>query len=146
MGPIAAVSSIVSLGEVLSYLADKTWKQTVELEKKLDEACVYLKELYKAAKKLDDSLIVVNASYKRHFEKLRKIVWGKGKKDWDDFDDEEKLITQNTILLAQLLFELCKVKLILKDEVSEYDLVNDDVIDKVTQETDNILRTKKLYI
>lgn len=146
LGPIAAVSSIVSLGEVLSYLADKTWKQTVELEKKLDEACVYLKELYKAAKKLDDSLIIVNASYKRHFEKLRKIVWGKGKKDWDDFDDEEKLITQNTILLAQLLFELCKVKLILKDEVSEYDFVNDDVIDKVTKETDNILRTKKLYI
>lgn len=145
-GPVFGTMTVNSLGDLLSYTADRMWKQTVDLEKKLDEACVYLKEIYKTAKKLDDSLIIVNASYKRHFEKLRKIVWGKGKKEWSEFTDEEKMITQNTILLAQLLFELCKVKLLLKDEVLEQDLINDEVVDKVTQETGDILRSKKLYI
>ena len=36
------------------------------------------------------------------------------KTDWDDFTENERIATQNAVLLVGLLYQMCKVKLVNK--------------------------------
>lgn len=134
------------VGGSLSDKADDAWAQMLKAENEINEICGYLNELYTAASKFNNSLITVNACYQRHFEKLKRIVIGKGKILWNDFTEEEKIITENTALLVGLLFKMCKTKLVFKDEVTDSNIVNEYAINKTMQDAKTFLTDKGLYI
>ena len=45
---------------------------------------------------------------------MTNIVTMSGHKDWNRFTNEEKKVTENTVLLVGLLYSMCKVELVLK--------------------------------
>ena len=115
-------------------------------EKEINEKCEYLEELTESAKKFDDSLIVVSASYKRQLEKLKRITEQKKKRNWEEFKEEEKTICRNISVLVDILLRLCSIKLIIKDEITECDLVNIYAVEKNVEEARYFLRVNNLFI
>ncbi len=106
-------------GSSLSNKADKAWDIMKNNEKIINEITEYLNVLYENAEKFKASLVSVNRIYRKNLKDLRDIVELKGKRDWNEFTREEKLITENTVLLVQLLYSMCKVQLVLKSSEKE---------------------------
>ena len=57
-------------------------------------------------------LNLTNETYTEYLEKLRDLVLKKNKTDWDSFTEEERLLTQRTTLLIQLLYKMCTLNLV----------------------------------
>lgn len=127
-------------GSSLSNKADEAWAQMKEAEGEIDKICLYLDQLFNSAEKFYDTLIKVNKIYCEHFEKLRAIVEVDGRTDWNMFTSEEKVMTQNTALLVSVLFNMCKVKLVLvaKNE-TDSNKVNSVQIDKSIADANKVL-------
>ena len=68
------------------------------------------------AAKYTDSLNAVYKKYLEYFNFVSHVVNSMNKTDWDDFSQNEKIATQNTVLLVGLLYQMCKVKLVNKAE------------------------------
>lgn len=134
------------VGGSLSDKADEAWAQMLKAENEVNEICSYLNELYCVAMNFNNSLITVNACYQRHFEKLKRIVVEKRKVFWDDFTEEERTITENTVLLVGLLFKMCKTKLVFKDEVTDNNIVNEYAVNKTIQDAKKFIADNGLYI
>ena len=133
-------------GNSFSKKADEAKIQMLKEEKEINEKCEYLEELTESAKKFDDSLIVVSASYKRQLEKLKRITEQKKKRNWEEFKEEEKTICRNISVLVDILLRLCSIKLIIKDEITECDLVNIYAVEKNVEEARYFLRVNNLFI
>lgn len=132
-------------GSSVSSKADEAWAQMRKAEKEIDRICEYLDSLESAANKFIETLKRVNKVYTRHLELLAEIVAIKGKTDWYEFTPEEKHITENTVLLVGLLYEMCKVKLVQQAE-NENDLntINHADIDKNIADAENFMRNRNL--
>ncbi|SCI86126.1 Phage-related minor tail protein [uncultured Clostridium sp.] len=118
-------------GSSLSNKADEAWSQMKKAEKEINQICLYLKDLSKTALKFEKALSSVNKIYRNHLNTLTFIVETNKKTDWNDFTTEEKLLTENTALLVNLLFNMGKVKLVLASEnENEYNKVNFEEVDK----------------
>lgn len=76
---------------------------------------LFKKELHSAAEKFNNSLKIVELNYKDHMNNLENIVMINNKTDWEYFTQDEKIITENTVLLVALLYRMCKVKMVLED-------------------------------
>ena len=101
-------------GGKLSDKADKAWAQMKKAEGKINNICNYLVDLYSTSNKYYETLFKVNGIYERHLNCLKSIVTVLGHTDWNTFTPEEKKITENTVLLVGLLYNMCKVELVLK--------------------------------
>lgn len=101
-------------GSSLSSKADKAYGEMLLAEKEIDKICRYLNQLNKAAKQYNDVMANVNGIYRRHLNALDAIININKKNDWLDFTQHERLVTQNAVLLVQLLYKMCQVKLVLK--------------------------------
>lgn len=127
----------------VSEKAEEAEKQMLAAEKEINEICDYLVELLFYAKRFDDILTKVNAAYKAHVWNLKKIIEVDKKYDWDEFSDAEKLITENTVLLVGLLYNMCKVQLVLKSEKNDgLNKVNISAIDRTIIDANNFLTEK----
>lgn len=127
-------------GSSLSDKADEAWRQMMKAEEEIDSICAYLESLHDVAKKYCASLLKVDKVYDDHLEKLKYIVEGKGKTDWRMFTDEEKLITENLVLLVSVLFNMCKVELVLvNDEEDEINKVNINEAEKSIKDANKAL-------
>ena len=83
--------------------------------------------------------------YKEHLEALTNIVDVNKKNDWVDFTDDEKLLTENTVLLVGLLFNMCKVKVVLKSQSeSEINKINHEKINNSIANSEAFLNDRKL--
>lgn len=77
--------------------------------------------------------------------KLTDIVEVKRKTDWNTFSNEERLITENTALLVNLIFNMGKVQLVLVSEnETEANRVNTEVVDKSISESEMFLSKRGL--
>ena len=103
-------------GESLSEKADEAWSQMKSAEEKINKICKYLLSLRQTANKYRDSLASANNLYLDHLNKMETFVIKKGHTDWEYFTDEEKLITENTVLLVSLLYKMCQVELVLQSK------------------------------
>ena len=65
------------------------------------------------AKEYLASISKVYDVYQRQFNILTYIVDVLDKKDWNDFTNEERLVTENTALLVSLLYNMGKVQLVI---------------------------------
>lgn len=127
-------------GEKLSDKADEAWEQMKKAEKQINAICLYLDDLKKISNKYYITLLKVNKIYKKHLDELKYIVNCLGHKDWNSFTSEEKKVTENTVLLVGLLYNMCKVELVLKaKQDGDMNTINRKVIETSIKNAENIL-------
>lgn len=126
-------------GSKLSDKADEALKQATRTEEEVDRIVVYLDELFEVGSAFKRSLSFVDTEYWKNLNSLRDIVIRKGKTQWNQFSKEEKKLTENTVLLVGLLYKMCQVKLVLKQD-NEHNKVNSDEVYEVTCDAQKVLR------
>lgn len=132
-------------GRTLSNKADKAMAQMEKAKKEIDSICAYLSKLHKAEKTFETALTAVDKVYQRHLEQLGDIVILNGKTDWTQFSENEKVLTENTVLLVNLLFQMCKVQLVLESkDASKLNEVNTVEIEKAVNSANSFLEEKGL--
>lgn len=63
------------------------------------------------------------------------------KVDWNDFNQEEKLITENTMCLVGLLYEMCKVQIVEKsDDKNKLNEINEADVKKQLKNAEKVLQ------
>ena len=100
-------------GSSLSSKADEAFAQAKKAEKQAKQICDYLGKLQSAADKYYSAVNMVYCVYRRHLSALDAVVTFNQRTDWCEFTDNEKMLTQNLVLLVQLLYKMCQVKLVL---------------------------------
>lgn len=130
-------------GGKLSDKADEAMAQAMKAQKQINKICSYLKDLRALSDNYQKSLQSVNELYTMHLTELKRVVNVWGHTDWNDFTDEEKRITENTVLLVGLLYNMCKVELVKKStEKNGINIINQvdaqKAMEDATRVTNNI--------
>lgn len=101
-------------GSKLSSKADEAYSQACKTEKEVDKICEYLSKLYISARDFKYALVLVKDNYDKYMKRLDYIVNVMNKRNWNDFNSNEKMVVQNTALLVGMLYKMCQVKLVIK--------------------------------
>ena len=138
-GGIALGTTILGVaGSKLSNKADEAYEQMRSAEIKINRICTYLGRLSTAANDYCNKLIAVDSVYRRYLSKVKELV--NEKNDWNDFSSDEKKLVENTVLLVGVLYEMCKVKLVVENkDVSQVNEVNTADIAKATKQSSVVL-------
>ena len=132
-------------GSKLSDKADEAFAQMKKAEREINKICTYLTKLYAAEMNFEKTLKTLNVLYQRHLVQLGDLVVINGKTDWMTFTDSEKKMTENTVLLVSLLYNMCKVKLVRQENSStETNVVNEQEIKKAIDNADTFLKESGL--
>ncbi len=130
-------------GSRLSDKADEAYSQAKKTESTVNQICQYLNKLSRYARKFKKSFAMVNDSYNNHMKLLEGIIIKDEKTKWSEFSEEEKLATENTILLVGLLYKMCQVNLVLKDKNNDdQNEVNVKGIVDIEMEADRFMEEK----
>lgn len=130
-------------GVNLSKKANKACKQVRKVTETVNTICDYFSDLRSTADKYYKILSKVNEIYERNFNELKNIVTVSGYTDWKNFNDEQKKLTENTVLLVGLLYNMCKVELVLKSKKeNDINIINKTDIEKLTRNANNILEDR----
>ena len=130
-------------GGVLSGKAEEAKKQMLEAEADIDKICKYLGELNTCAADYYSSLDKLNTIYISSIEKLNNFIVGQGITDWNIFSEDSKLLVENTSYLVGLLYNMCKVRLVLKAENdNEVNIINHKEIDKAQKLASEFLESE----
>lgn len=130
-------------GGKLSDKADEAWDQMKKAEKQINTICTYLDDLKKISNMYYASLSKVDDIYKEHLNGLKSIVNELGHKDWNTFTKEEKKLTENIILLVGLLYNMCKVELVLKaKEDGDMNTINKEAIETSVNSAEVVIADK----
>ncbi|MCD3245452.1 hypothetical protein G8S21_05765 [Clostridium botulinum C] len=133
-------------GSKLSDKANEAWTQMKKAEEEINKICDYMMDLSSAAIKFNKAISNVNKVYMYCMDKLMDIVEVRGKTDWNTFSEEDKLITENTVLLVNLLYNMCKVNLVLKSEnETELNKVNNEVINKTISDSEKFIVEREIF-
>lgn len=103
-------------GSSLSNKAEKAHGEMLAAEKEINTICAYLNKLNMVAARYRGVMNNVNSVYRRHLNALDAIISINKKTDWLEFTPQERLVTQNAVLLVQLLYKMCQVQIVLKDD------------------------------
>lgn len=127
-------------GKSMSNKATQALREAVKNEEIIDEICEYLDELRNLALKYTESLNVVQQLYEKYFLKLDTVVNINNKTNWEYFTKQEKLVTENTVLLVGLLYKMCKVNLVIKsDNEDEMNKINSTAVEKSIEEAERVM-------
>ena len=129
-------------GSKLSDKADEAWAQMKEAEKRIDKICDYLIELSQVANDYRECISKVDREYQSHLNKLYDIIVVKQKNDWNYFTNDEKMITENTALLVNLLYNMGTVKLVLVSENEELNKINKYEINESMKNAETFLKDR----
>lgn len=130
-------------GGKLSEKADEAWNQMKSAESKINTICNYLVDLRRTSNNYYTTLSKVNTIYLEHLDELKNIVNLLGHKDWNTFTSEEKKLTENTVLLVGLLYNMCKVELVLKGKTeNDMNTINKDAIKQSIENAEAVLIDK----
>lgn len=128
------------VGGKISDKADKAKEQMEQAEQEINRIRLYLVELAQAATKFEAVLNNTNRVYRRHLERLGDLVLLSGKTDWNLFTDAEKTMTENTVRLVSLLYQMCKVQLVLQVKQEDgMNQVNHKEIEKASGNAEKFL-------
>ena len=131
-------------GSKLSDKADEAWSQAQKTSVEATKICDYLYNLKSYAGRFSDSLNTVYKLYDDYFKGLNAVINLQGKKDWWLFTPQEQKMTENACLLVGLLYNMCKVQLVLKDSyVNGQNAINVKGIMDAKMEADEVLTTVK---
>ena len=130
-------------GITISGKADKAMEQMKMAQKEISLICAYLKDLYDTEQRFEKCLLSVNRVYRLHLDNLEQMVVLNGKTDWNQYSEQEKLVTENTVLLVNTLYQMCKVKLVIVAEGdSELNTVNHAEVEKSIRTADAFMEEK----
>lgn len=130
-------------GGKLSDKADEAWAQMEKAEGKINAICRYLVALSLTSNKYYETLSKVNDIYQRHLNGLKSVVTMLGHTDWNTFTPEEKELTENSVLLVGLLYNMCKVELVLKSEnENSINTINKEAVEKSINNANAVLADK----
>ncbi len=131
-------------GSSLSDKADEAWRQMERAEKEINRICDYMDDLGSAANQYKRALSSVKTVYMEHLRNLKHIVSVAHKTNWLEFSDDEMLLTENTVLLVGLLYNMCKVELVQKAKnENELNTVNHEGIFKSIGDSSSFLNGMK---
>lgn len=129
-------------GSSLSSKADTAYSEMLSAEKEIDKLCDYLRDLQNTANRYERALNKVNDIYKTKLYALKALI-SSGKTDWYQFTESEQLLTENTVLLVGLLYNMCKVKLVQQAEGdNKLNKINHADIDKSIGDSEIIISSK----
>lgn len=118
-------------GESMSGKADATYEEMKKAEKTIETICTYLSELQDTAEEYIESLKQIKNLYYKWFAWLSFTVNQGNKTDWNLFTKEEKIATENTVLLVGLLYKMCQVNIVEKAKnENEMNTINKTEIEK----------------
>lgn len=127
-------------GNKLSDKADEAWEQMKKAEKTIDAACTYLNDLKPVATKYIASLTKARDKYKEIFGYVSYAVNSLKKTDWNDFSEEERIATQNAVLLVGLLYKMCQVSLVSKAlNDNDMNTINYSVVDESIKNAETVM-------
>lgn len=130
-------------GGKLSDKADEAWEQMKKAEDKINTICNYLIDLHSTSNKYYEALFKANVIYERHLKKLKNTVTKLEHTDWNTFTSEEKKLTENTVLLVGLLYNMCKVELVLKSEnENDINTINKAAVEASINNANDVLEDK----
>lgn len=112
--------------------------KAMRIHNQIEEICEYLEELKYVSDEFLATLLIVQQKYLCNLKELERIV--AAKTEWNDFSLQEKLVTQNTILLVGILFKMCQTSLIKKDKKAiKINKVDSKNVKKVISECNHII-------
>lgn len=130
-------------GGKLSDKADEAWSQMKKDEEKINNICNYLTELRSTSNNYYDTISDVNSIYQKHLKDFTNIVTMLEHKDWNTFTAEERNVTENTVLLVGLLYNMCKVELVLKGkDDNDMNAINKSAIETSITNAKSVLNYK----
>ncbi len=101
-------------GSELSDKADEAYTQAKKTEKEVNKIVEYFDELSSVAEPFKTYLTEIEKQYRKRLATLDHVVNFSEKIQWSEFTNKEKQMTENTVLLVGLLYEMCKTSLVLK--------------------------------
>jgi hypothetical protein len=101
-------------GSSLSDKADEAWAKMKEEEGIINDVVAYLDDLRTTAENYLDALHKAGGHYVEGLLSLQTTT--ESKTDWKEFTADERLNAENTALLVGLLYEMCKVKIVIDSE------------------------------
>lgn len=139
LGMTAVGVSLLVGGVIFNKAGEKIENNATEAEKQIEKSirqiesiCEYLRDLEKISVQYKESLEKAYGIYLNYFNQLSDIVNSKKVIDWKKFARKEKIVVQNTIMLVQLLYKMCQVKLVEKSaNEEEINRINKKEIDEV---------------
>lgn len=130
-------------GVSISSKADKAEAQVAQAERDINRICSYMKDLSNVACRYEMAMKNVNKIYQTHLKFLEGIVYIAQKTDWNSFSNEEKLATENTVLLTGLLYKMCKVQLVLRaEDEGELNTINIEEVNKSIDDAEKFMKEK----
>ncbi len=136
----SAIMALGTTGAKLLDKADEAYNQATRTEKEVDKVCKYLDELMDIAKDFFNTLKKVDKKYRERLKILDSVINITKKTSWDVFSDKEKILTKNLVLLVGILYEMCKVNLVIKnDDDNSLNEVNRENIIKVCKDAEKLL-------
>lgn len=120
----------------MSSDADEAWDRMLDYEYKSEKIINYCSELQQIAVSYEQSLMQLSELYHRQLEKMQRICLKHFFFcNWFRFNLDEQITIMNTVGIVQVLYCMCKVKLVEKtaeeSNSEEVNVINKDVIDKV---------------
>lgn len=129
----------------LSEKADEAWDQMKKAEEQINKICSYLKELRDTAKGYQGSLIKVNTIYNSHLDKMKQMIEVDHRTNWYAYSDEEQTMIENSAILTQLLYSMCKVQLVIKtNDKNGINKVNTEEVTASQNNADTVLLERGL--
>lgn len=122
-GTILGNKILNDIGERMLKEARELNSELLKTKETIDKACEILKEIDDTANKYIISLEKVKRVYKKCFDVLKYVV-NTGRTDWNEFSSSEKIATENAVLLVGLLYDMCKVEVINKENMFKFDMDN----------------------
>ena len=127
-------------GSKLSNRADEAYKQAKRTEEEVNRIVGYLDELSSAAKSFKISLTDIEKQYRKRLSTLDYVVNFSEKKQWYQFTEKEKQMTENAILLVGLLYKMCKSNLVIRNQDGDgINVVNKSEVNTIVKDANKIL-------
>ena len=113
-------------GSKLSSKADEAWNQMIFNEQKINKVCNYLFDLQKTAERYNATLLRMRSLYKKQLDKMRNIIesYNKEHVNWQNLSSEEQLVIENVVLIVCVLYNMCKVQLVVKSNNPDQKTIN----------------------
>ena len=129
-----------AVGSNISEKTDEARYQVDRAEKQINKICDYCHDLSAMAIRYQDSLSKVNRCYRKHLGMLHELVIEKGRTDYNEFTCADRIMLENTAGLVGILYEMCKVKLVIPAEIEdELNSINYNDINKQIDDADTFL-------
>ena len=129
-------------GSKVSEKAEDALDEVLRADTEGRKVVRFLSRLGEAAEEYETAIDDASEKYYEHLNNLNETVIVNGKTDWNDFTDEEMQNTENTVLLVNLLYHMCKVNLVNKGKTEkDINTINETEIEEAINQADSILST-----